>query len=157
MEEDSIKEDGMRVFNADKTIELTEYDLNLGHLEKDTLTKHIDAVEGVEEVGHYETVMEYPNGGKDVQWIVDVPEVEAVEEHDEVEEVLVYIPYTNEELHRTALEKELDEIDEWLRDHDYIGTKIATGRATVEDYSHEILLMSVKADRKNEIKAELGG
>lgn len=28
----------------------------------------------VEEQGHYETICEYPNGGKDVEWVVDVPE-----------------------------------------------------------------------------------
>lgn len=27
-----------------------------------------------EEIGHYETIKEYPNGGKDVAWVVDVPE-----------------------------------------------------------------------------------
>lgn len=27
-----------------------------------------------EEVGHYETIKEYPNGGKDVGWVVDIPE-----------------------------------------------------------------------------------
>lgn len=28
-----------------------------------------------EEEGHYITLVEYPNGGKDVDWVVDVPEV----------------------------------------------------------------------------------
>ena len=145
----------MRVFNEDKTIELEEYDLELGYIKADTLTTHIEAVEGVEEKGHYVTVREYPNGGKDVEWIVDVPGVGAVEEHDETEEILVYVAYTEEELRSRSLEKERDEVEEWLRCHDYIGVKIATGRATIEEYADEIALMKEKANRLNEINREL--
>lgn len=146
----------MRVFNENKTIELTEYDLNLGHLEPDTLTTHIDAVEGVEEQGHYEVIAEYPEtGGKDVEWVVDVPRVESVEEHDETEEILVYVPYTESELREISLRSELESLETWLKEHDYIGTKIATGRATIEDYADEIELMKIKAQRIDEIREEL--
>ena len=44
---------------------------------------HIDAVQGVEEQGHWEVIKEYPNGSKDVYWKIDVPAVQAVAEHDE--------------------------------------------------------------------------
>ena len=50
-------------------------DLTLGYLVDDTEPVEHPAVEGVEEVSHYETVAEYPNGGKDVQRVVDVPGV----------------------------------------------------------------------------------
>lgn len=147
----------MRVFNEDKTIELTEYDLDLGHLENDTLVTHIEAVEEVPEQGHYVTLAEYPEtGGKEVEWIVDVPKVEAVEEHDETEDILVYIPFTESELKQISLRSELEELETWLNDHDYIGTKIATGRATIEDYAEEIELMKIKAQRIDEIRLELG-
>lgn len=145
----------MRVFNVEKTVELTEYDLNLGHLENDVLTTHVSAVEQIEEVGHYETVNEYPNGGKDVRWFVDVSRVEGVEEHDETEEILIYVPYTNNELKVIALKEERNQLEEWLKDHDYIGTKIATGRATVEEYATQIAEMTAKANRINEIEEEL--
>lgn len=141
----------MRVFNKDKTQELKVYDLNLGHLEKDTLITHVEAVEGVEGKGHYETVKEYPNGGKDVKWIVDIPRVEAVEEHDETEDILVFIPYTEAELTKINLQIEKANIEAWLKAHDYIGVKIATGRATVEEYATEIEEMTDKANRINEI------
>ena len=49
------------------------------------------------------------------------------------------------------LEDEKYELEQWLRDHDYIGTKIATGRATVEEYSDVITQMTEKANRINEI------
>lgn len=73
-------------------------DLAFGWLEDKTQTIHHDAVEGVEEVSHYETLAEYPNGGKDVQKVVDVPGVEAKDAWDEEEQVQVYHLYTAEEL-----------------------------------------------------------
>ena len=73
-------------------------DLALGWLEDKTQTIHHDAVAGVEEVSHYETLAEYPNGGKDVQKVVDVPGVEAKDAWDEEEQVQVYHLYTAEEL-----------------------------------------------------------
>jgi len=52
----------MKIYNENKTIELTEYDLMKGYLKNDTLTVHHDKVEQVEEVSHYETVKEYYTG-----------------------------------------------------------------------------------------------
>lgn len=87
----------MRVFNQDKTQELTTYDLNKGRLIDDTIKRIIPAVEGKEEQGHYETIAEYPNGGKDIEWVVDQPYIEAQAEREEVEQIQVYIPFTAEE------------------------------------------------------------
>ena len=78
--------------------EITNPDLTLGYLKPETQTIHHDAVAGVEEVSHYETLAEYPNGGKDVQKIVDVPGVAAKEAYDEEVEVQRYVLYTAEEL-----------------------------------------------------------
>lgn len=58
---------------------------------------------------------------------------------------------TEEELRRQALLSEKSELEAWLKAHDYIGVKIATGRATVEEYADEIALMTEKANRINEI------
>lgn len=85
-------------------------DLSLGWLEDKTQTIHYDAVAGVEEVSHYETLAEYPNGGKDVQKVVDVPGVEAKDAWDEEEQVQVYHLYTAEEL--AAQEKARKEAEE---------------------------------------------
>lgn len=73
-------------------------DLTKGYLKHETQTIHHDAVQGVEEVSHYETLAEYPNGGKDVKKVVDVPGVEAKDAWDEEEQVQVYHLYTAEEL-----------------------------------------------------------
>lgn len=78
---------------------VTAYDPAKGRLEMQKRIHHHEAVEAVEEQGHWETVAEYPEtGGKDVQWVVDVPGVKAQEAWDEEETYWLYIPYTEEEL-----------------------------------------------------------
>lgn len=81
-------------------------DLTKGYLKQDTKTIHHDAVAGVEEVSHYETIAEYPNGGKDVQKVVDVPGVAAQDAYDEEVEVQRYILYTADELAEQAAARE---------------------------------------------------
>ena len=99
----------MRVFNEDKTQELKEYDLNKGHLELDKLfIRHHKAVEEIKEQWHYETIAEYPNGGKDVSKVIDVPYQAPQEEYDEYEDIYVYIPYTDEELEELNKPSELE-------------------------------------------------
>lgn len=77
---------------------LEEYDLNLGRLVESTRTVHHPAVDGVEDAWHWETLREYPNGGKDVRKVIDVAGVEAQEAWDEEVPVSLFIPYTQEEL-----------------------------------------------------------
>ena len=73
-------------------------DLTLGYLTTSTEEVTHPAVEGVEEQWHWETVTEYPNGGKDVQKIVDRPGVQAQEEWVEKVPIQKYSRYTAEEL-----------------------------------------------------------
>lgn len=99
----------MRVFNEDKTQELKEYNLNKGHLELDKLfIRHHKAVEEIKEQWHYETIAEYPNGGKDVSKVIDVPYQAPQEAFDEYEDIYVYIPYTDEELEELNKPSELE-------------------------------------------------
>ena len=73
-------------------------DLTLGYLTDGTEEIIHPAVEGVEEEWHWETVTEYPNGGKDVQKIMDRPGVQAQDEWVEQVPIQKYIRYTAEEL-----------------------------------------------------------
>lgn len=91
-------------------VEIATPDLTKGSLKQETQTIHHDAVEGVEEVSHYETIAEYPNGGKDVKKVVDVPGVAAQDAYDEEVEVQRYVLYTAEEL--AAQEKARKEAEE---------------------------------------------
>lgn len=83
-------------------------DLTKGYLKQETQTVHHDAVAGVEEVSHYETIAEYPNGGKDVRKVVDVPGVAAQEAYDEEVEMQRYVLYTAEELAQKKVQEEAD-------------------------------------------------
>ena len=58
---------------------------------------------------------------------------------------------------RLELEKELHDLRVWLSRHDYIGIKIATGRATPADYADEIEQMRQSAERITEIEKLLRG
>ncbi|MBP3647190.1 MAG: hypothetical protein J6K55_12295 [Clostridia bacterium] len=80
-------------------------DLSIGYLKPSTRTEHHAAVEGVEEVWHYETVREYPNGGRDVEKVIDVPGMEAQDAWDEEIPIQIYIPYTQEQLDAMEAEK----------------------------------------------------
>ena len=79
-------------------VEIASPDLTKGYLKQETQTIHHDAVAGVEEVSHYETIREYPNGGKDVKKVVDVKAVPAQDAYDEEVEVQRYVLYTADEL-----------------------------------------------------------
>ena len=83
-----IDEDGAAIENPD---------LTLGYLMEDTEPVEHPAVEGVEEVSHYETVTEYP-GGRDVRKVIDVPGVPAQAAWTEQVPIQKYIRYTAEEL-----------------------------------------------------------
>lgn len=87
----------MVIYNEQGNV-LENYDLTLGHIETHTRTIEHEAVEAVGEVSHYEVIAEYPNGGKDVKKVVDVPAVPGQEAWDEEIQYGVYIPYTEEEL-----------------------------------------------------------
>lgn len=89
----------MRIFNEEKTEELTSPDLAQGYLTQDKLfIAHHEAQEEIQQQSHYEVIAEYPNGGKDLQEVIDVEHQPAKEAWDEYEDIHVYIPYTESEL-----------------------------------------------------------
>ena len=91
-----IDENGVEIENPDKS---------LGYLVKDTQVIHHEAIEEVEEKFYYTTIKEYPNGGKDVRKIIEVPGVEAKEAWDDLIPVYRYVLYTPEELAQIEAER----------------------------------------------------
>lgn len=85
--------------------EILNPDLTKGHLESNKLTIHHDAVTAVAEQSHLKTVRVYPNGGKDVEKVVDVPAVVGHDAYDEYEDIQRYIPYTEAETAEIEREK----------------------------------------------------
>ena len=94
----------MEIYNGNME-RIENPDLSLGYLTPGKRTEHHAAVQGVAEQWHYETVAEYPNGGKDIRRVVDVPGAEAREAWDEEIAIQVYTPYTQEELDRMEAER----------------------------------------------------
>lgn len=122
----------MRIYNQEKTQEITNYDNAKGYLKPDKLfIAHHNAVEAVAEVGHYQTVTEYANGGKDVVWVVDTPAVKERAAYDEYEDIRVFIPYSEAEL----ASREIADLKAKLSNTDYQAIKYAEGALTAEEYA----------------------
>lgn len=147
----------MRVFNQEKTQELTTYDLTKGKLVDDTITTTIQAVQGQEEVGHYEVVATYPNGGQDVEWIVDQPYIEAQADRKEVEEIQVYIPFTAEEQAQYDQARYENLVESKIRERYTLSQELAIlrQRDTKQDEYQEYFNYCEAC--KAEAKTEIGG
>ena len=126
----------MRILDElDNELNPTELDFSKGYLKEQIIfIKHHDAVSAVEEQGHYEIIKEYPNGGKDAEWVIDVPKVEAKEAYDEYENIQRFIKFTQKELNSFRIE----ELKQKLNETDYCVLKIAEGSATHDNYSEII-------------------
>ena len=103
----------MEIYNGNME-RIENPDLSLGYLTPGKRTEHHAAVQGVAEQWHYETVAEYPNGGKDIRMVVDVPGVEARDAWDEEIAIQIYTPYTQEELDRMEAERNKPTIEDRL-------------------------------------------
>lgn len=102
-------------------------DLTLGYLTTSTEEITHPTVEGVEEQWHWETVTEYPNGGKDVQKVVDRPGIQAQEEWVEQVPIQKYVRYTAEELAAQEKERQKQEAKDKLPE------TVAALQAALED------------------------
>ena len=111
----------MKIYNQDKTVELleSECDLSKGYLKEQTDIIEHPKVEYQAEKGYYKTIKEYPNGGKDVEWIIEQPGIEAQEAWVEEDTYKIYIPYTEDELKQIELQEEEKTLKETLNNTDY--------------------------------------
>ena len=144
----------MRIFNEDKTQELFEYDLTKGYLKDDELVTHIPEQQEVQEQFHYETIKTYPNCGKDVEKVIDIEGVPYIAEHDETENIQVYILYTERELFEIEAKNTILKLKQNLSNTDYVANKLSEEIATsfiTGDNSSVIALrnkyFSILADR----------
>lgn len=94
----------MKIYNENMVL-IENPNLALGYLKPSKRTVHHAAVEGVTERWHYETVREYPNGGRDVKKVIDVPGREAQEAWEEEIPIQIYVPFTQEELDAIEAQK----------------------------------------------------
>lgn len=141
----------MRIFD-ENNIEIKEPDISKGYLINDSLFLcHHEATESKEEEGHYETVKEYPNGGKDVRWVVDKPAVQAIEAWDEYEEIKRYVKFTDSEL----AQNRITELKNLLLETDYHIFKIVEGAATQSECKEIIDQRAQWRKEINELEEQL--
>lgn len=95
----------MRIFDENND-EVLNPDFSKGYgIEERVLVAHHEAQETVVEEFHYDVLREYPNGGKDVKKVVDIPGHPAREAWDEYEEILRWHWYTPEEIEEQERKK----------------------------------------------------
>ena len=88
----------MKIIDDKTGLEIQNPDLTQGWLHDETEAVEHPAQEGVPELSHYETVAEYPSGGKDVRKVIDREGVPARDAWTEQVPIQRYIRYTAEEL-----------------------------------------------------------
>lgn len=132
----------MTIYNKDKTKILEEYDLEKGYLKDDFIIKHHDAIKEQEEKGYFKTIKTYPNGGKDVEWVVEQPFIQAHEAYNEEIPIQVYVPYSEKELELIEIDKQISYLEsvidinkQKLAETDYEAIKYAEGWFTEEEYA----------------------
>ena len=143
----------MKVYNHDKTEILTDYDLDKGYLKSDILETEIAEQQAVEEKWHYEVIKEYPNGGKDIKKVIDVEGKPYIAAHTEIEEIQIYVPYTEEELARMSANREIAELKAKLQKTDYQAIKYAEGVMSAEEYAETKAQRQEWRKRINELEA----
>ncbi len=88
----------MRILDVNNH-EVHDPDLTLGYVKPDSIfVCHHDAVQEVAEQSHPVVVATYPNGGRDIEKVIDVAYVPPQEAWNEYEDIYRYVLYTPEEL-----------------------------------------------------------
>lgn len=124
------------IYNQDKSqvLEYDNIDFNAGYLVDMEDVIHHDAIEGKAEKGHYQTIAEYENGGKDVVWVVDEEAIEPQEAYDEIIQYQIYIPYSKEYMeHKEVIAQYKDTLNK-LAKSDHKLLKYLEGYYTDEEY-----------------------
>lgn len=148
----------MEIYNKEKTEIIQNPNLELGYLMDDTKITYLPKVDPVEEVGHYEVITEYGNGGQDVEYVVDIPASEGREASIITEQIKVYIPYTEDELndinkkkHIAQLENEIENVKHMLSESDYKVIKRMEGYYTDEEWDE---IVGIRESLRNIIRTK---
>ena len=143
----------MKIYSEDKTKELKESDIdyNKGYLKNDVLETIIPAVKEVKEEGHYEVIKEYENGGKDVEWIIDVPGIKEQEEQLIKENIQVYVLFSDAELEEIENNKKVQEARQYLKDTDYIANKIIEYQVLNKELDNDYTDVLIKREEARQV------
>ncbi len=147
----------MRVFDKTKTQELKEYDLEKGYLKNDVLVKILPEQQEQKEISHFETLAEFPNGGKSVIKVIEKEGVPYLPEREEKEVINVYVEYTAEELQKIANKKEIVELEQWFKKYYSVYNEHACCQRIGIECNHNIEEWDIQADKKARRLKELRG
>lgn len=146
-----------RVFNEAKTQELFSYDIELGRLVQDKLfVAHHPKIHANAGKFHYKTVKEFPNGGKEVEKVWDVEPVKGQEAYDEHEDILVFIPYTHNELEIQRKAKYENLVERLIREQYSLNAEIAIIRQQNEKPDEYKAYYDFAESCKSKAKEQLG-
>ena len=95
----------MKIIDDKTGLELQNPDLTQGWLHDEIEAVEHPAQEGVPELSHYETVAEYPSGGRDVRKVIDREGIPARDAWTEQVPIQRYILFTAEELAEQEAER----------------------------------------------------
>ena len=149
----------MKIYNADKTQELSENELDneKGYLKKDKLfIAHHEAVQAKEAV-YIDKPVKYANGSVSIYKELVTPAVEAKEAWDEYEDIQVYVLYTEVELKDHAdkkrsaeLKAELAKIKEDIEQEIFglVRDDFAEKKARAAEIINELRVLEGKEPRK---------
>lgn len=141
----------MRILDKNN-IEIETPDFTKGVLEEERIfIRHHEATEAVEAEWHYEVEKEYPNGGKDLKRVVDVPAVEAKEAWDEYETIQRFVEYTEKQLG----EMRIGELKRNLFDTDYMILKVVEGATTLKEIAETVAKRAAWRREINELETKL--
>lgn len=142
----------MRVYDQTKSYELTVYDLEKGNIVADKLfiAHHPEQAE-IPAVKHRE-VKRFPNGGASAEWVIDVPAVPAKPSWDEYEDIMVYVPYTAEQLQEIERNNRISDIKARLSQlsEDFVQSWAGAVIIDIDDRKKEF------AELHNELRVMLG-
>lgn len=143
----------MKIYNKDKTQILENPNQELGYLKEDVIVHHYPEIQAVAEDGHYETIATYPNGGKEVKWVVDNPGIEYQPARTEEEKIYVYVEYNESELAEIVVNKLRMKREPLLLAFDKYRSAVAYGILSETDASHEDIMTWYKAILKLDTNA----
>ena len=96
----------MRILDEDGN-EMESYDPDMEYITAEIIIiEHHEAKPFIPDVFHYEVVAEYPNGGKDVIRVVDIPGQQQTEAWDETETIMRFHAYSEEEQQKRQKDKD---------------------------------------------------
>ena len=146
----------MTIYNQNKTEVIENPDLEKGYLEMDYITKIIPEQKEVKKVSHYEPVrIFYKDGtssspedidstkeikGRQMREVVDVEGVPYIAEHEEKEEIQVYIPYTEEQL----LEIKKEQFRAWREQYFNVIDRAVWFDCLTEDDKNKVRIFRLK-------------